>query len=91
MADDLGYKKDALEILQGGYSPIAHGEIETDQMKIRKLFAGLHDGTMALPTAIVDYRHADKILADARNTQILIESARQLESKDNKTKGDEAK
>ncbi len=87
MADDLGYKKDALEILEGGYSPIVHGEIETDQMKIRKLLAGLHDGTMVLPTAIVDYRHAEKILADARSTNFLIESAAQAESNDVKSKG----
>ena len=40
MADELGYKKDSLEILEGGYSPILFGEIESDQTKIRKLLAG---------------------------------------------------
>lgn len=80
IADDLGYRKDALEILQGGYSPVAHGEIETDQAKIRKLLAGLHDGTMVLPMAVVDYRHASKILEAARNSQLLIEHATKLEA-----------
>jgi hypothetical protein len=79
MADDLGYQKDSLEILQGGYSPILHGEIETDQTKIRKLLAGLHDGTMVLPTAVVDYRHPTKILEESRVTQKLLEHAESLE------------
>jgi hypothetical protein len=86
IADDLGYHKDALEIMQGGYSPIMHGEIESDQTKIRKLLAGLHDGTMVLPTAVVDVRHPEKILDQARQTQLLLEHAQKLEADENSKK-----
>ncbi len=76
MSKDLGYKKDQFEILRGGYSPILHGQIEEDQGKIRKLFAGLHDGNMAIPIAVTDFRHPEAILKQVQDEQAIAELAK---------------
>ncbi len=83
MSKHLGYGHNQFEILRGGYSPILHGQIEEEQTKIRKLFAGLHDGTMVLPVGVVDFRHPSKILEEARVAEALMQSAIQ----DEKEKG----
>lgn len=78
----LGYRHDQFEILRGGYSPELHGQIEEDQTKIRRLFAGLHDGTTVLPMAVVDYRHPEKLLKQARDMQVLLEAAKEAKADD---------
>jgi hypothetical protein len=75
MSKDLGYRHDQLEILRGGYSPVLHGQIEEDQEKIRKLFAGLYDGSKAIPVALIDVRHPEQLLSQAYETQALLQYA----------------
>lgn len=75
MSKDLGYNKNQFEILRGGYSPILHGQIEEDQGKIRKLLAGLHDGKMAIPVAVTDFRYPEDLLRQAQEAQAIVELA----------------
>lgn len=56
MSKRLGYRHSQLEILRGGYSPIAHGDIEMDQMKARKLISEIYDRERAIAVAVLDYR-----------------------------------
>ncbi len=76
----LGYSLNNLELLRGGYAPEAFGILEQQQADIREFLTGLNRGDRVLPIAVVDVRHPEKMLEQARNTQILLESAQPRES-----------
>lgn len=48
MATDLGYKFDRVQLKKGGYSPVAHGNIELEQNAIRRLALKVLSGDTAL-------------------------------------------
>lgn len=52
MGKDLDYKMEQLDVLEGGYIPQAFGEMEEDQMAIRKLFAEVAKGNKAIPVLV---------------------------------------
>lgn len=54
MAKYLNMHIPALTIAVGGYSPIAHEELEIDQIAIRKLFVQIASGERAVPVQLVD-------------------------------------
>lgn len=68
MAQVLGFKIEQLEIFEGGYTPQFWANIETEQDIIRKFVVDLAHGRRVLPMGVVDYRSADKIVADAKET-----------------------
>jgi len=57
----LGYNFEGLEILRGGYYPEAFSAVEGQQESIRKFLVGLHEGTHALPTVLIDWRQLQKV------------------------------
>ncbi|PJI91643.1 hypothetical protein BC777_0475 [Yoonia maricola] len=71
----LGYKLNDLDLLRGGYAPEAFGLLEQQQAEIREFLAGLNRGDRLLPVAVVDYRHSEKLLEQARDAQVLLEAA----------------
>ncbi len=48
----LGYDFDPVELERGVYSPIAHGELETEQTIIRKGLVAMFKGERALPVEV---------------------------------------
>ncbi|MCE8511616.1 hypothetical protein KBY22_02860 [Ruegeria pomeroyi] len=75
----LGYKFENLELLRGGYYPEAFSILDDQQNEIREFFVGLNNGSKLLPTAVVDVRHPEKLLEQAREAQLLLESAAKSE------------
>ena len=71
----LGYKLNDLELLRGGYSPEAFGILEQQQAEIRQFLVGLNNGQRTVPVAVTDYRHAEKVLQQALDSQLVIEAA----------------
>ncbi|MFN3663332.1 DUF6680 family protein [Yoonia sp.] len=71
----LGYRLNDLELLRGGYAPEAFGILEQQQYDIREFLTGLNKGDRVLPIAVVDVRHPEKLLEQARATQLLMEAA----------------
>ena len=71
----LGYNLENLSLLRGGYYPEAFSILEQQQQEIREFFVGLKQGTKYLPTAVVDYRHPQNILDQARETQQVRDAA----------------
>lgn len=81
----LGYKLENLELLRGGYYPEAFSTIENQQLEIREFLVGLNNGSKVLPTAVLDVRHPEKLLEQAREMQILLTSAEKDEAKKHET------
>ncbi|MEM1385747.1 MAG: DUF6680 family protein [Pseudomonadota bacterium] len=52
MARYLGYGYQQLEILKGGYDPMAHGESEDQFRKARALLSEIYEGRRALPVMV---------------------------------------
>jgi hypothetical protein len=48
IADDVRFKFDRVLLTKGWYSPVAHGEIEAEQIVIRKMLVQLLSGDRAL-------------------------------------------
>ncbi|WP_051236110.1 DUF6680 family protein [Ottowia thiooxydans] len=55
VAQDLGFKFDRVQLKRGAYSPIAHGEIETEQTELRKAALSLVTGKHALKMNVVAF------------------------------------
>jgi hypothetical protein len=53
VAQDLGFKFDRVQLKRGSYSPVAHGEIEAEQTKLRKAALSLVTGKHALKMNVV--------------------------------------
>lgn len=49
MSSALGYNFDEVQLKRDCYSPIAHGNLEQDQYKLRKALLEVLEGTRALP------------------------------------------
>lgn len=52
IAKDVGTKIEQLDILQGGYSPQAYADIETEQRQLRQLLIRLLSGQLILPVSM---------------------------------------
>ena len=76
----LGYKLENLELLRGGYYPRAFSYVEQQQHSIREFLVALNEGRRSLPIAVVDYRHSEQILEQARATDTLLQHAAKIES-----------
>lgn len=48
LAVDVGYRFDRVQLKKGAYSPIAHGELELEQQRIRELAIDILSGTHPL-------------------------------------------
>jgi hypothetical protein len=68
IAKVLGFKIEQLEIFEGGYTPQFWADIETEQAIIRKFVVDLAYARKVVPMGVIDYRSADKIVADAQET-----------------------
>jgi O-glycosyl hydrolase len=66
MALCLGYDFDKVHIKNQSYSPIAHGDIENDQLEMRKRMLELLRGNAALPVTTPGVPAASMSLPDAR-------------------------
>jgi hypothetical protein len=53
IAVHLGYRMEQLDVLEGGYTPVAWGNIEDNQRAILKALAELLSGTRTLPVEII--------------------------------------
>jgi hypothetical protein len=49
IAENLGYRLDRTDIRRSAYFPKGHGELETDQQRIRKGIIAVFEGERALP------------------------------------------
>jgi hypothetical protein len=73
IGEDVGYKFDRVHIKRGIYSPIAHGEIESELTDIRKGLLSLFKGESALKMNVVgfpidkDALEANKVLLNNMN------------------------
>ena len=74
----LGYRLESLELLRGSYYPEAFSALENQQMEIRQFLASLNRGR-PINVAVLDVRHPEKILDQARVTQKVIDVAVQKE------------
>jgi hypothetical protein len=52
IARQLRFNIPELDIFHGGYSPVAHENLEIDQFEIRRLFADIARGTRELPITV---------------------------------------
>jgi hypothetical protein len=52
MGDFLGYSFDPVELEREVYSPVAHGELETEQTIIRKGLVAMFNGERSLPVEV---------------------------------------
>ncbi|MEI4233077.1 DUF6680 family protein [Roseovarius sp. D22-M7] len=75
MGSVLGYRLENLDLLRGGYYPEAFSTLEKQQEEIREFLVGLNKGIRHLPTAVVDVRHPQKILDQARETDEVLKAA----------------
>lgn len=55
MAQDIGYKFDRVQLKRDSYTPIAHGELETEQSELRKAALSLFTGQHALKMNVVGF------------------------------------
>lgn len=81
ISQDLGYRFDRVQLKRGAYSPIAHGEIESELTELRKAGLSLVTGKHALkmnvvgfpmdPEAVAANRQAIQNLGKALETGVL--------------------
>jgi hypothetical protein len=55
MAQDIGYKFDRVQLKRGSYTPIAHGELEAEQVEFRRAMLSLVTGKHALNMNVVSF------------------------------------
>ena len=64
ISKDLGYSYDKVQLNKGAYSPMAHGNIEAEQGKIRELMIKVFRGEQPVKMAITDFpAHPDAVAA----------------------------
>ncbi|MEX0337789.1 MAG: DUF6680 family protein [Arenibacterium sp.] len=78
---DLGYKLENLELLRGGYYPEAFSIAEQQNLEIRDFIIELRRGVRSLPVDVLDVRHPDKMLVEAREKELLVSVAGKPEQK----------
>jgi hypothetical protein len=64
MSQALGYDFDEVQLKRDCYRPVAHGDIENEQHKIRKAMVDVFEGTRPLPIAVTylpPYRPIDPV------------------------------
>ena len=59
IAEDIGFKFDRVQLKRGSYSPIAHGELETEQTELRRAALSLVTGKHALKMNVVGFPFDD--------------------------------
>lgn len=52
MAQHLGYEFDEVQLKRDCYRPIAHGDIENEQHKLRQGLVAVLDGKKSIPMAV---------------------------------------
>ncbi len=52
MSQHLGYDFDEVQLKRDCYKPLAHGDVETEQQKIREGLVAVLDGKKAIPMAV---------------------------------------
>lgn len=60
MAKDIGYDFDRVHLQNAIYSPIAHGDLEKDQFKIRKGLAAILAGEQTMKVELTSSANEDK-------------------------------
>jgi len=55
LAVDVGYRFDRVQLKKGAYSPIAHGELEFEQQRVRKLAIDLLSGVHPLKMEVTGF------------------------------------
>ena len=75
MGKSLGYQYDNLDLLRGGYIPIAFGILEDEQRQIREFLLELKDGSRGVPVDILDARHPSQLLEQARQANQILNLA----------------
>ena len=55
MAQDIGYKFDRVQLKRDSYSPVAHGELESENAELRKATLSLVTGKHALKMNVVGF------------------------------------
>jgi len=72
MAKFLGYDFDLLELKNEIYSPVAHGQLETEQETIRRGLVSLLKGEFALPMDVRGFPIDETAVANQKELQILM-------------------
>ncbi|EQB8219363.1 MULTISPECIES: DUF6680 family protein [Klebsiella] len=74
IAKDIGYDFERVQLQTAIYSPIAHGEIENDQLKIRKGLASIitDEGTIKWRLLVFPAERRVKFIDPIRYSQYLI-------------------
>ncbi|HGY4245020.1 TPA: DUF6680 family protein, partial [Citrobacter freundii] len=66
MAEDIGYDFDRVHLQNAIYIPVAHGQMNLDNQKIRKGLASIFSGETALKMDVVSFPES----SDAQNSQL---------------------
>lgn len=67
MSQALGYDFDEVQLKRDCYRPVAHGDIENEQHKIRKAMVDVFEGSRPLPIAVTylpPYRPIDPVMPE---------------------------
>lgn len=67
MSQALGYDFDEVQLKRDCYRPVAHGDIENEQHKIRKAMVDVFEGNRPLPIAVTylpPYRPIDPVIPE---------------------------
>ncbi|AWZ98354.1 hypothetical protein CSB67_0873 [Enterobacter hormaechei] len=67
MAEDIGYEFDRVHLQNAIYRPIAHGQMNLDNQKIRKGLASIFSGESALKMDVVSFPDAPDIHKSQEN------------------------
>lgn len=70
MSQALGYDFDEVQLKRDCYRPVAHGDIENEQHKIRKAMVDVFEGSRPLPIAVTHlppYRPIDPLVPEEVN------------------------
>lgn len=69
LAQDIGYKFDRVQLKRGSYSPVAHGEQESESAELRRATLSLMTGKHALNMNVVGFP-VDAAVLEANKTAI---------------------
>ncbi len=69
MATSLGYSFDRVHLKKGIYTPIAHGDLEMEQLAIRKNLTKILSGEKALPMEVTSLPYDEDALSSQKELQ----------------------
>lgn len=75
LAVDVGYRFDRVQLKKGAYSPIAHGELETEQQQVRKLAIELLSGVHPLKMEVTGFPIHEEALKSQLSLQAKLAAA----------------